>query len=149
MVNIDEFVLVEKTCKSIIEQYRGEIPERVIEVWENYGFGSIKNGYLKIVNPDEYREVLEYTYARHKLAIPLFTTAMGDILVWEDNYLMALNFRKNEVDVVAGNFEFFFGDLNDEYYLKKPLIGYLILRQLNNMESQHLMNVLDMSPFLD
>ncbi|MBU3174520.1 T6SS immunity protein Tdi1 domain-containing protein [Clostridium estertheticum] len=86
-----------------------------------YGFGSIKNGYLRIVNPDRYIEILEETYVRYELAIPLFTTAMGDIIVWEDGYLMILNFRKNEVNVVGRNCELFFKNLNDEYYLEKAL----------------------------
>ncbi len=46
---------------------------------------------------------------------------MGDILVWEDGYLIELNFRKQQVNVVAKNFKFFFEDLNDDYYLDEAL----------------------------
>ena len=55
------------------------------------------------------------------MAIPLFTTGMGDILVWEDNYLLSLNYRKSEVNVAAKNLKFFFSDVFDEYYLDKAL----------------------------
>ncbi|MGG3639965.1 T6SS immunity protein Tdi1 domain-containing protein [Bacillus gobiensis] len=121
MVHIDNFVLKEKTPKSIIEQYKDKIPEQITDVWKKYGFGIMKNGYLKVVNPNEYRDILSDTYVRHNLAIPLFTTAMGDILVWEDGYLLAINYRKHQVNVVAKNFKFFFGDLSDNYYLEKAL----------------------------
>ncbi|KYD27811.1 hypothetical protein B4113_0045 [Geobacillus sp. B4113_201601] len=42
-------------------------------------------------------------------------------MVWEDGYLMALNFRKQQVNVVAKNLKFFFGDLNDDYFLEEAL----------------------------
>ncbi|MBU3179472.1 hypothetical protein KPL47_24695 [Clostridium estertheticum] len=101
-----DFVVKEQVNINIIEKYKGKVPNQVVEVWGKYGFGSIKNGYLRIVNPDRYMEILEETYVRYELAIPLFTTAMGDIIVWEDGYLMILNFRKNEVNVVGGDCEF-------------------------------------------
>lgn len=53
-----------------------------------------------------------------EMAIPLFTTAMGDLLVWEDQYLLLLNYRKHEVNVLAKNFKFFLNDIFDDYYLK-------------------------------
>ena len=31
---------------------------------------------------------------------------MGNILVWENNYLLLLKYRKGTVDVVAGKFKF-------------------------------------------
>ncbi|MBX4262808.1 DUF1851 domain-containing protein [Clostridium estertheticum] len=120
-MEMKDFVVKEQVNINIIEKYKGKVPNQVVEVWGKYGFGSIKNGYLRIVNPDRYMEILEETYVRHELAIPLFTTAMGDIIVWEDGYLMILNFRKNEVNVVGGDCKLFFKNLNDEYYLKKAL----------------------------
>ncbi|WP_091013839.1 T6SS immunity protein Tdi1 domain-containing protein [Paenibacillus amylolyticus] len=121
MPSIPNFVFEKEIPISIIEKYRSRIPVELIEVWKEYGMGSLSNGYLKIINPDQYLELLQDTYSRAKLAIPLFTTAMGDILIWEDGYLMALNFRKHEVNVIGKNFKYFFGDISDEYFLNKAL----------------------------
>ena len=38
------------------------MPKELIEVWRKYGFGSLLNGYLKIVNPEDYKEVLVESY---------------------------------------------------------------------------------------
>lgn len=73
------------------------------------------------MNPDYFQEIIKDTYNRHELATPLFTTAMGDILVWEDDYLLSLNYRKHDVNVVAKNFKFFFTDIFDAYYLENAL----------------------------
>lgn len=121
MINIDDFKIIERVELDIINKYECKIPNEIIDIWKKYGFGSFKNGYLRLINPDSYIPILEDNYVRYEMAIPLFTTAMGDVLVWEDGYLMILNFRKNEVNVVAKNLKFFFGDLKDEYYLQKAL----------------------------
>ncbi|WP_217560324.1 T6SS immunity protein Tdi1 domain-containing protein [Paenibacillus sp. GbtcB18] len=117
----DDFKFKEKTPISVIEKYKDNVPAQVVEVWRNFGFGGINDGYLRVVNPDDFQEVLNDTYNRNQRAIPLFTTAMGDILVWEDEYLLSLNYRKHEVNVVAKNFKFFFNDIFDDYYLNNAL----------------------------
>ncbi len=117
----EDFILQEKASINLIEEYKDNVPAQVVEVWEKFGFGSIHNGYLRVIKPNDFIQLLKDTYKRYKLAIPLFTTAMGDILVWEDNYLLSLNYRKHEVNVVAKNFKFFFGDIFDDYYLCNAL----------------------------
>lgn len=110
----EEFVLKEKVSEEVINKYEGKIPDMVMEVWNKYGFGTILNGYLRIVNPDNYQELLEETYVDFESAFVIFTTAMGDLIVWEDNkYLMILNFRRNVVDVIPGS-KYFFKYLEEE-----------------------------------
>lgn len=118
---VDDFMLKEKAPISVIEKYKDKVPTQVVELWGSCGFGSTNHGYLRVVNPDDFQEILKDTYNRYQIAIPLFTTAMGDILVWEDNYLLSLNYRKHEVNVVAKNFKFFFNDIFDDYYLSDAL----------------------------
>ncbi|MDM5201096.1 DUF1851 domain-containing protein [Fictibacillus enclensis] len=116
-----DFVLVEKAPQSVIEKYKNNIPKQMIELWTQYGFCTMKNGYLRIINPNNYQELLDETYFSEEKAIPLFTTAMGDILVWEDDYLMLLNYRNNFVEVVGGDFDIFIKNLSDETFLNEAL----------------------------
>ncbi|MGW8429069.1 hypothetical protein ACWGJQ_27115 [Peribacillus simplex] len=37
------------------------------EIWRQYGFGSILKGYLKLVNPDVFEELLKDVYIRYLL----------------------------------------------------------------------------------
>jgi hypothetical protein len=118
----DDFILEEKPSEEIINKYAGKIPEQLLEVWKQYGFGSILNGYLKIVNPDEFQSLLKDVYVRNEDAIVLFTTSMGDIIVWEDNrYLILLNFRRGKIKGISSGFEFFFSDLEDESFYQDTL----------------------------
>ena len=45
--------------KEIIEKYKEQVPDEVIEIWKNYGLGSFLNGYLRVINPDDYKELVE------------------------------------------------------------------------------------------
>ena len=105
-----------------ILKYKDKLPSELIEVWKEYGFGSMLNSYLKVINPDMYLDILEECYLRSEQVIPIFTTAMGDLIVWEkEKYVNLLNFRKGYVTVVSSGFEFFFDDLNDADYMNDEL----------------------------
>lgn len=102
--------------------YVGRVPDEILEVWRQYGFGYTLNGYLKLVNPNDYQTILEEVYLRSEGATALFTTSMGDIIVWEDNrYLSLLNFRKGVASCISAGFKFFFKNLKEETFRKKAL----------------------------
>ncbi|PEB97586.1 MULTISPECIES: T6SS immunity protein Tdi1 domain-containing protein [Bacillus] len=121
MENINDFISFEKPSTEVIEKYTGKVPNQIIDLWKCYGFGSMLNGYLRAINPEKYLDILKESYIRYEEAIPIFTTGMGDILVWENNYLLLLKYRKGTVDVVAGKFKFFFINTKDDYFLEKVL----------------------------
>ncbi|MEJ8553230.1 T6SS immunity protein Tdi1 domain-containing protein [Tepidibacter sp. Z1-5] len=118
----DDFILEEKTSQDIIERYTDRVPEQMLQVWKQYGFGSILNGYLKIVNPDEFQSLLKDVYVRYENSVALFTTSMGDIIVWEDNrYVGLLNFRRGKITCISAGFKFFFRNLEEEAFKNKAL----------------------------
>ena len=118
-----DFKKHETVDEGIILKYKDKLPEELIGMWKKYCFGSFVNDFLKVINPDNYMDVLERSYLRYEQAIPIFTTAMGDIIVWEkDKYINLLNFRKGYVNVVSSGFEFFFDDLEDNDFMNDELM---------------------------
>ncbi|WP_105979965.1 T6SS immunity protein Tdi1 domain-containing protein [Bacillus paralicheniformis] len=118
----DDFILEKKVEKDIIDRYKNEIPDELLEVWRSYGFGSILNGYLKIINPDHFQDVVKDSYFRSEVSIPIFSTGLGDIIAWEENrYLRLINYRKGKFKGIAAGFEFFFEDLESESFCEKYL----------------------------
>jgi len=79
-----DFKLFKAADNAIIEKYTNVLPQALIDIWKEYGFGSFAKGFLKTINPDEYQELLNETYISDCNSIPIFTTALGDILVLED-----------------------------------------------------------------
>ena len=41
------------------------------------------DGYLKVINPDDFSSLVSDTYLRSKGTIPIFTTSLGDIIIFE------------------------------------------------------------------
>lgn len=77
--------------KSLIEKYqklfKGEsrLPEELIWIWENMGTGIFEDGYLQIVDPDEYEFAFEYIDKLLEPTLIWGVTALGDLLLWEGN----------------------------------------------------------------
>ena len=101
--------------KEIIEKYKGQVPDEIIEIWKNYGLGSFLNGYLRVINPDDYKELIEDTYFSGKESIPLFTTAFADVITWENNkYIGIIFYREEDFDIMASGIKYFFNDIYNE-----------------------------------
>ncbi|AYV70513.1 DUF1851 domain-containing protein [Bacillus sp. PK3-056] len=123
MDSFENFLKHHTVDERIILKYKDKLPGELIEVWYKYGFGTLLNGFLKLINPDEYLDILERCYRRYEQAIPIFTTSMGDIIVWEkDKYVNLLNFRKGLVHIVSSGFNFFLDDLKDNDFINDELM---------------------------
>jgi len=112
---LKDFKLNEMVSNELIREFKKRIPEQLLAIWEKYDFGSILSDYLKIVNPLDYHDLLKETYVRSDDALVLFTTSMGDFIVWEDSrYLLMLNYRNGKVKGISSRFNYFLQDLVDD-----------------------------------
>jgi Uncharacterized conserved protein len=94
------------------------LPEELLNVWESFGFGTFMNGYIKIVDPIVYQEILEESYFMGRDSIPMMVTGFGDIITWEeDKYIGLVKYRKGQFEIVALGFKYFFNDLQDKEYI--------------------------------
>ena len=53
------YTIAEKPTPELVAQYGDLVPPELIEVWEQYGFGTFCDGYLQVVNPNDYAALLE------------------------------------------------------------------------------------------
>lgn len=95
-------------------KYSSILPQDLVNVWQKYGFGSLMDGYLKIINPDEYKPLLDDSYGLSSTAIPIFVTAFTDIVTWEKGrYIRIIKYKDGTFEGIAAGFNFFWGDLAD------------------------------------
>lgn len=126
LARFPSYTVVEKPTPELIARYRDRVPAELIEVWEQYGFGTFCDGYLKVVNPDNYAEVLADTYQLTSTPSPappivLFATAMSDLIIWERGYLVQVDYRHDYATVVGKDIDIFFRNLPDSSYTVKKL----------------------------
>ena len=104
----------------ICGKYRNVLPAELIEIWENYGFGELFDGYLKLINPEEYQELIVDTYFRGDVSIPIFATAFGDIITFEESqYIGIIKYKNGSFGMLANGFNRFMSNMSDDYFLKK------------------------------
>lgn len=118
----EKFNANSKVNDETIKKYREKIPAELLLVWSEYGFGSMLDGYIKIINPDEYSSIIKMSYFRADVSIPIFVTAFGDIITWEENkYIGIIKYKKGNFQIIAASFKYFFNDLQDDYFIEKYL----------------------------
>ena len=118
---ITDFIKKNDVSEELIKEYEDKLPSEMIAFWKEFGFGTFYKGYLKSINPNEYKNLLEKSYFLGDVSIPIFATAFGDLITWEeDQYVGIVKYRYGVNDVICSGFDFFFddlseGELDDEY----------------------------------
>lgn len=118
-------MLRQKVDKDIIDKYQDIVGNDVVEIWKTYGFGSTFNGYLKIVNPDDYQELLEETYIMPFNDVPVFITGMGDIITCNSRGgFTILDYRHERLETLWTNkeieWDFFYEQFYEDWWQWNP-----------------------------
>lgn len=112
-----DFQEMGKVEEGVIQKYKNNLPADWITVWKEYGYGSFFEGFFRVINPDEYMDVLKESYYDYENSIPIIVTAFGDLIVWEtDNCATILHYTTCNTDVLDVDFETFFFKLEDIKY---------------------------------
>lgn len=103
-----------------IDAYRGRLPDEILSIWETQGYGTAVNGFIKVIDPDQYTQRLEGCLPRPGM-IPVLATGMGDIVVWHEESYLGLKFRFGTVQGLGKSFEFLPALLASSRYLRDNL----------------------------
>jgi len=87
--------------QEITEKYRSVLPHELITVWETMGFGIFEDGFLQLVNPDEYEFVFDYVDKLLEPSIIWAMTALGDLMMWEGNIGWTVSPREGNRNVLV------------------------------------------------
>ena len=116
---LEDFITVAEMPKEVIEKYRKRVPEILLEIWEKKGIGMFFDGYLQIINPDNYIDFVKETYFDGDVAIPIMLTAFGDVITWENNkHLALLEYKIEDVDIILGGAKHFWSLYKDPDFQK-------------------------------
>ena len=116
---IDGFEFYDTAMDEMVQKYSDQVPEELVDIWKNQGLGTILNGYLKIINPDDYDEILKDSYFRGDVSVPIMVTAFGDIITFEEQkYVGIVEYRNGKFEIMMSDFSLFLRLLNDEDFQK-------------------------------
>lgn len=115
----ENYIKDSDVSRELCDKYKGIVPNDLIILWQRYGFGSFMGGYMKMINPEEYQELISETYFRGSVSVPMFVTAFGDVLIWESNrYIRMIKYKDGTFEGMAAGFDFFLEDLQNEVFNK-------------------------------
>lgn len=124
----DDFVKEKDIDMQTIEEYEKFVPASLICLWKKYGFGSFMNGYFKLINPDDYAELVEETYSEGDIGTPFLVTAFADVFYFEREFIGLIRYKQGVADIIATipeededttiGIETFFEDLKGSLYEK-------------------------------
>lgn len=119
-----DYKVQEKPTLETIEKYKDFLPKEIIDFWSNYGFGTYMSGYLKVVNPSDFEDILKDSYVPiYQNPVVMFATAMSDLIIWENGYTILLDYRHGTSKVLESGFKYFIEDLCDKEFLHSDLLG--------------------------
>lgn len=97
MVEIADFVPHAPVQPEIIEAYRGRVPDEIVEIWEQYGYGTFADGFLRVIDPAVYESEIGEGIGKTQgdgIAIPIMVTGLGDLITWEPSLgIVAIQYR--------------------------------------------------------
>lgn len=130
----EDYVCVKEVETQLLEKYKDYLPNEIMFIWEKYGFGTFMRGYLKMINPEEYMDLLQISYFAADKAIPIMVTAFGDIITWEEGrYMMLISIKEQEIYCLADGMKYIWEDMNDDYFTKK----YFELKQYDKAVAKY------------
>ena len=103
--------------QTTIDKYRGHLPNRLLEYWQQYGFCGFKDGLFWIVNPDDYQDTmatwLQGTGVDELDTFHVFArSGFGELRLWGEKTGQSwkidlvdgrlFNKRNDEKDIAAG-----------------------------------------------
>ncbi len=131
--NKETYQKVSDVPTELINKYKNLLPEELIYVWETMGFGIYEDGFLQLVNPDEYEFAFQYIDKMLEPSIIWGTTALGDLLMWEGNKgwtispeegnrVVLINVRKcddNVITDIEGTLNIFINNFDeDDFFIR-------------------------------
>ncbi|WP_203136977.1 GAD-like domain-containing protein [Microbacterium sp. JZ31] len=101
MVDIADFVPHSSVPPETTAEYRGRVPDELVEIWEQYGYGTFAEGFLRVVDPKQFEAELADCIGKTQgdgIAIPIMVTGLGDLITWEPGLgLVAILYRAGRV----------------------------------------------------
>ena len=117
---LKDFKKVSDVPQELITEYEGKIPQDIISLWKEYGFGSFFNDYFRVINPHEYEDIVRDSYFDGESAIPLMVTAFGDVVIYNEKIKKLVNLLYRYLDLTVLS-TYFFMDLTSKMYLDKKI----------------------------
>ena len=121
-----------KPTDQTLDRFKDILPEELLDFWKEFGFGNYGNGFIKVINPEEYSSSLyEWLGKEDASRVPILITAFGDIFFYRklsanDEDVSFLDIHYRDIDACVWSLEEFFGS----YIVDEGIIDEVLKKEL-------------------
>ncbi|WP_147919031.1 T6SS immunity protein Tdi1 domain-containing protein [Ruania zhangjianzhongii] len=77
-----------------IAEFADRAPAGAAQMWRQYGAGAVgDDGFVRVIDPARGRQMLAGSLPLPESAVPMFTTGLGDVLMWTGSMFLLFTFR--------------------------------------------------------
>lgn len=108
-----------KISDETIKKYETILPAQLIGIWKEYGCCTMLDGYIRVIDPDDYRELVNDTYYYAENNIPIMVTAFGDVIsiLLDGEYnIDIVQYRNGSFGAIATCFDMFMEDMESKFF---------------------------------
>jgi hypothetical protein len=99
-----------------IARHERAVPSDLAAFWREHGAGLLGDGFVRVVDPDRAISMLGGV-GFNTPAVPVFTTALADVIVYIEPAFHLIQFRFGVIDFLAFDSPKLFADLQEEAFL--------------------------------
>lgn len=100
MTTFREFSRVSAIEESTIEQFAGQVPAEVVDMWRTHGAGYVGDFFFRAVDPARAARMLDGVVGFPDNSTVLFTTGLGDVVFHANGVFFVIKFRFGVIDLV-------------------------------------------------
>ena len=139
----------------LINHYKCKVPELLIKLWENNGFGKYNNGIIELINPKDFEQVL-WTWLGKEVEnyVPFAISAFGELFYYRkltetDEDVCMVDIQYRSIETLVWSLESFFEDfLTNETERQTWLREDLFLQAVDVFEELTAHEIFTISPVL-
>jgi len=115
-----QFSQVASVSEQTLARWGPRVPEPVAQVWREQGLGLVGDGFVRVVDPDRAMVMLG-GIGLPDGAVPVFTTALADLVLWTEPVFAVARFRFGVIDIIGVDATQLVADLQDDAFLDQSL----------------------------
>lgn len=120
--------------QDIIDTYQNRLPAPLLKEWQESGWCSYSKGLIWLVNPSDFREVVEDWLDPSEDALVFGRTAFGDLFLWRNNEVQFFSTQYAKIVNLTGDITLFFEySLCSKIFLNDALDHKLFLKALKQL----------------
>ncbi|MGY4645329.1 T6SS immunity protein Tdi1 domain-containing protein [Cellulomonas sp. URHB0016] len=117
MPTFSHFTTVAPIADDTIARFADQVPAPVVTAWREHGAGLVGDGYVRLLDPDHARQMLDGVVGMPEGTVPVLATALADLVFWIEPLFHIARFRWGVIETLHFDAALLFADVQKDEVL--------------------------------